>query len=301
MGREWVLNPDTYAQVRIVQIGCCMADTVFKAEALVPLWIEKSGIEVLDKKAHRPVLIEMESLGKVMRGQMLHLTSSGASIMPDDTFLIWNSVHVKVSFRFGDVVYALTGMTMLSEPDFRFRFEFDAVTRKSFIILGKNLGEAGLLDAADIEQIFAAKEAESQKSESKPESQAKKSKIHARLVRHEAPPGGRERRVHHRYDIDVGAKLAIINSDSNFECTVLELSLGGCRVFTEAPNNIETDTQVEVQFVSCGYPLRMPAKIQVKSGTNILGLKFLQMSNRIRERLQSLIWEVAEKEKGSGA
>jgi hypothetical protein len=277
-----------------------MAETVFKAEALVPIWVEKSGIAELDRKPQRPVLIEMESLGKVMRGQMLQLTASGAKIMPNDPILIWNSIHVKVSFRFGDVVYALTGMSMLSEPDFSFRFQFDAVTRKSFMILGKNLGEAGLLDAADVEMILAAKEAEAQKTEANPEAQAKKSKVHARLVRHEKPPGGRERRVHHRYDIDVGAKLAIVNSDSNFECTVLELSLGGCRVFTEAPNNIEIDTRAEVQFVSCGYPLRMPAKVQVKSGANILGLKFLEMSARIRERLQSLIWEVAENEKGNG-
>jgi c-di-GMP-binding flagellar brake protein YcgR len=98
----------------------------------------------------------------------------------------------------------------------------------------------------------------------------------------------------------VGAKLAVVNSDSNLECTVLELSLGGCRVLTDTPNNIEIDTRVEVQFVSCGYPLRMPAKIQVKSGVNILGLRFLAMSSRIQERLQSLIWEVAENEKEIG-
>ena len=280
--------------------GCGMADMVFKAEALVPLWVEETGISALDKKAKRPVLIEMESLGKVMRGRMLQLTASGATIMPNDPILIWNSIYVKVSFRFGDVVYALTGMSMLSEPDFSFRFEFDAVTRKSFIILGKNLGEAGLLDAADVEMIFAAKEAEAQKAEANAEAPPKKNKIHARLVRHEKPPGGRERRVHHRYDIDVGAKLAVVNSDSNLECTVLELSLGGCRVLTDTPNNIEIDTRVEVQFVSCGYPLRMPAKIQVKSGVNILGLRFLAMSSRIQERLQSLIWEVAENEKEIG-
>jgi hypothetical protein len=79
--------------------GCGMADTVFKAEALVPIWVEKSGIAALDKKAQRPVLIEMESLGKVMRGQMLKLTATGATILPNDLILIWNSVNVKISFR----------------------------------------------------------------------------------------------------------------------------------------------------------------------------------------------------------
>ena len=75
--------------------------------------------------------------------------------------------------------------------------------------------------------------------------------------------------------------------------------MGGCRVHTELPSTIELGTQVEVQFVSCGYPLRMPAKIQSKHGDHILGLKYLEMSTRIRERLKSLIWEVAEDERGS--
>jgi hypothetical protein len=276
-----------------------MAETVFKPEALVPLWVEKSGISALDKMAQRPVLIDVESLGKVMRGQMLQLTMHGASVMPDDPFLIWKSVHVKVSFRYGDVVYALTGMSMVSETDLSFSFEFDSVTRRSLMILGKNLGEAGLLDSTDVEQMFAAKDAEATGPKADSASPAKKGKITARLVRHEKPPGGRERRIHHRYDIDVDAKLAIVNSDFNFECSVLELSLGGCRVHTEFQNNIVLETQVEVQFVECGYPLRMPARIQVKNGEHILGLKFLEMSSRMRERLNSLIWEVAERENGN--
>lgn len=276
-----------------------MADAVFKAEALVPIWTEKSGISALDKIAWCPVLIDVEALGKVMRGQMLQLTASGASVLPDDPFLIWKSLQVKVSFRFKDVVYALTGMSLVSEKDLNFRFEFDNVTRKSLMILCKTLGEAGLLDAANIEQIFAAKEVEARNAEADAAAPRKEGKLHARLVRHEKPPGGRERRIHHRHNLDVNAKLAIVNSDSNFECSVLELSLGGCRVLTEAPNGLELNTQVEVQFVSCGYPLRMPAKIQVKSGTNILGLKFLEMSSRIKDRLHSLIEEVAEK--GNGA
>lgn len=285
----------------IFQNRCGMEETVFKAEALVPIWVEKSGISALDKIARRPVLIHLDSLGKVMRGQMLHLTASGANVLPDDPFLLWKSVYVKVSFRFSDVVYALTGMTNASEADLSFRFEFDEVTRKSFLILGKDLGEAGLLDAADVAQIFAAKDAQARNAEADAASKAKKTKATMRLVRHEKPPGGRERRVHHRYDLDVNAKLAIINSDSNFECTVLELSLGGCRVYTADPNNIETDMPVEVQFVECGYPLRMPAKIQVKQGDHILGLKFLGMSSRIKERLHSLIGEVAERENGSSS
>ncbi|MGD0832448.1 MAG: PilZ domain-containing protein [Terracidiphilus sp.] len=278
-----------------------MADVLFKPEALVPIWVEGSGISALDKMAQRPVLVDVESLGRVMRGQMLQVTTLGATILPDDPFLLWKSVHVKVSFRFRDIVYAFSGMTIVSETRHSFRFEFDGVTRHSLMIMSKNLGDAGLLDAADMEQMLAeeaANAAAAQAAEANAVVPVKKDKISVRLIRHEKPPGGRERRIHHRHDIDVEAKLAIVNSDSNLECSVLELSLGGCRVYTEIPNNIEKGTQVEVQFVECGFPLRMPATIQVKSGVHILGLKYLQMSSRMKERLSSLIWEVAEKEKG---
>jgi len=275
-----------------------MEDIVFKTEALIPIWVRNSGISALDKMAERPVLIGVKSLGKVMHGQMLQMTMSGATILPDDSFLIWKSVHVKVSFRFADIVYHLSGMTMLSEPDLSFRFEFDGVTRKSVVILGKKLGDAGLLDAADAEQMYAAKDALANEPEDGSAAKAKKGPLTARLVRHEQPPGGRERRVDHRYDIDANAKLAVINSSFNLECLVLELSLGGCRVYTGSPNNVEHDTQVEVQFVERGYPLRLPARIQVKSGPHILGLRFSEMSERMKERLKNLICEVAEREKG---
>jgi hypothetical protein len=275
-----------------------MADNVFKPEALVPIWYGNTGISALDKFAQRPVLVEVESLGNAMYGQILELTMSEANVLPDSLFLIWKSIHVKVSFRYGDVVYALTGITTVSEADRSFRFKFDSVTRKSLMILGKNLGDAGLLDSADVEQILATKDAEATAAEVDSASVGNKRSHTARLVRHEKPPGGRERRVHHRYDIDVDAKLAIVNTDYNLGCKVMELSLGGCRVYTDLPNNIEMERHLEVQFIECGFPLRMPAKVQVKNGGHILGLRFLELSSRMRERLKSLIWEIAEKEMG---
>ncbi|MGA2887829.1 MAG: PilZ domain-containing protein [Terracidiphilus sp.] len=275
-----------------------MADSVFKAEALVPIWVEKSGISVLDKLAQRPVLIEVEKLGKVMRGQMLQLTMSGATVLPDDSFLLLKSVHAKVSFRYSDVVYVLSGMTVESEADLRFSFKFDSVTRKSFAIMGKNLGEAGLLDAADVKQMYASRDTGAPDPEANSASPATQTKIVARLVRHEKPPGGRERRVHHRHDMDVGAKLAIVNSDSILNSSVMELSFGGCRVYTDLPNNIQLETLVEVQFVECGLPLRLAAKVQVKNGAHVLGLMYLNMSSRMRERLNHLIREIGEKERG---
>lgn len=259
-----------------------MADLLFKPEALVPIWVEGSGISALGSMVQRPVLIDVGALGKVMRGQMLQVTTHGATVLPDDPFLLWKSVPVKVSFRFRDIVYAFSGMTEVTEAGHSIRFEFDQVTRQSLMILGKNLDDAGLLDAADIEQMFA-EETLNAPHAALP---AKKDKVSARIIKHEKPPGGRERRIHHRHEVDVEAKLAIVNSDCNLECSVLELSLGGCRVYTELPNSIEKNTQVEVQFVECGFPLRMPATIQVKSGVHILGLKYLPMSSRMRERLQ---------------
>jgi hypothetical protein len=250
-----------------------MADSEYKAEAPVPIWTEISGISALDRMVQRPVLVEAEVLGKAMRGQVLQMNMSGANVLPDESVLFWKNVPVKISFRYADIVYVLSGMTLASKVGLSFRLEFDSVTQKRFVILGKNLGDAGLLDVADAELMYAAKEMQADA----PEAQECK------------------QRIHHRYDIVVGSKLAIINSDCVLDSKILDLSLGGCRLYTNAPNNIQLGTLVEVQFVECGLPLRLAAKVQVKHGEHILGLMYLNISCRLKEWLDRLICEIAER------
>ena len=263
---------------------------MFTAEALVPLWAEKTGILALDSMAARPVLIEVS--GKVMRGDMLQLTMARARVMPLDPFLLWSSVHVKIRFMCSTVTYNLTGMTISSHADNSFSFEFDSVTRKYMLIEGKRLGVATPPGKSAHESTPAV-----EKPEMKTDTPPKKASVSALIVRHDGPPGGRERRVHHRYDIDAAAKLSVVNSDRTIVCTVLELSLSGCRVHTDIANGVSRGTQVEVQFVDCGLPLRIAANVQVKTGEHLVGLKFQNMSTRMKERLNNLIWEVAEQEK----
>jgi hypothetical protein len=270
---------------------------MFTAEALVPLWAEKTGISALDSMAARPVLIEIAD--KTMRGEMLQLTIARARVMPFDPILLWSSVHVKIRFMCAGVTYQLTGMTISSHEDNSFSFEFDCVTRKYMSLHGKRLADAGLMEKSASGKVPAFDEPVdcSKKPEKDLDSPPKKASISAVLVRHDGPPGGRERRVHHRYEIDAEAKLSVVNSDRTIACTVLELSLSGCRVHSENTNGIARNTQVEVQFVNCGLPLRIAANVQVKTGEHLIGLKFLNMSSRMKDRLNNLIWEVAEQGK----
>ena len=269
---------------------------MFTAEALVPLWAEKTGISDLDQMAARPVLIVVS--GKILRGEMLQLTMARARVMPLDPFLLWSSVHVKIRFMCGNVTYNLTGMTISSHADNSFSFDFDSVTRKYMTIEGKRLGDAGLMDKPTQQKavLTIGSEDPVDTPEKKPDKSAQNATMSALVVRHEEPPGGRERRVHRRYDIDAEAKLSVVNSNRTIVCTVLELSLSGCRVHSEIPHGIDRGAMVEVQFVDCGLPLRIAANVQVKTGEHLIGLKFQNMSVRMKERLNNLIWEVAEQE-----
>jgi hypothetical protein len=272
---------------------------MFTAGPLTPLWVENTGISALDKMTARPVLIGVETLGKLMHGQVLELTASQARVLPDDPFLLWKSVLIKIRFRWADVEYNLSGMTIESHEDNSFTFEFDCVTRKYLAVLGKQLEDAGLMNSGAARSKPVSKLSEELDHGDPPIKHEINTRAASLLVRHEKPPGGKERRVHHRYDLDAEAKLAIVNSDRILDCIVLELSLGGCRVYSETPISLDLGAWVEVQFIECGLPLRLAAKIQVKSGEKIAGLMFHSMSIRMQERLNNLIWEIAEKERAS--
>ena len=260
---------------------------MFKA-ALIPIWIEKNCPASLKKLAARPVLIEVEALGATLSGQMIKLMQCGARVLPDEPILLRANMRVKVSFRVANTEYALSGITQANDLDDTIRFEFDCVTRRQMAILSEYLKEAGLLQAGEATTPAPEEPTEKEKSEAK----AKLTKAELRRVRREPPPGGIERRVHDRHELEAIATLMIVDKGIVIKCLLLEISLSGCRVFTDFPSHIEQDTPVEVDFVGRGYPLRIAATVKVKTDEYVLGLHFERMSSRSQERLRSLLHEL---------
>jgi hypothetical protein len=253
----------------------------YKPEALVPIWVKTTGIEALDRMAARPVRIEVEKLRSSMIGQMVDLTLSEARVMPDEPVLIWKDVQVWVRFRYSNIVFTLAGKSKEWNPDGSISFEFDEVSRKRMLILAQE----GLFRGEAEEKV---EEREAESDPTKPRD--------PRRVRHLGGPGGVERRASPRYDLYVEGVLSNLDTARAINCLVLEVSKSGCRIYTETPNDLQLNGFVEVQFVALGYPLRLSATVQVKTGEQLLGLKFTEVSYRIKTRLANLIFELAERE-----
>jgi len=250
---------------------------MFTTEVLVPLWTDENTPAALGALPDRPVLIVLEALGVVLHGQMLELRPTYARVLPREPFLMCGNVRVRVRFRFKDVVYSLSGRSFASDREVGFGIEISSVTRQNIPIYSGPV-EASLPSA--LTGNFEGK--------------TKRSKEAQRRVLHQGPPGGKERRICARHEIEAMASLVVLDRGRIFKCLVLEVSLSGCRLFGESPIHLEQDTPVEVEFTGRGYPLRLRANVKPKSDEHVVGLEFTQASERVIESLNDLISELEE-------
>jgi len=246
---------------------------MFIAEALVPIWTEPVEGTGQARTNSRPVLIVVETLGASLRGELLNLTESLAKVLPNDPFLMSSNVKVALRFRFKDVVYKLSGLTQASGTDASFNLIFDEVTRQKII-------------------IFVGAPPDSELPPPPPPLDRKPTKEEQRIVRRERPPDGIERRVHRRHVLNAAATLVVVEKGTILKCQVLEISLSGCRLFSDHPLHLEEDMLVEVEFLGRGYPFRLAARTRVKTEEHLVGLEFVNGSPRTLERMRELISEL---------
>jgi len=124
----------------------------------------------------------------------------------------------------------------------------------------------------------------------------------------EAPPAGpsqakparRERREQSRHEVDTSAVIFLVNVASRLTGRILDLSLGGCRIYTDERFPVGIYTRVETEFRLEGLPFRLGGVIQAIHDRRHVGIRFLDMSSRKREQLEQLVREIEElRERGT--
>ncbi|MDR3724467.1 MAG: PilZ domain-containing protein [Terracidiphilus sp.] len=113
-------------------------------------------------------------------------------------------------------------------------------------------------------------------------------------------PGGHERRAKPRLRVDLTAAIYPIERGGKQNGTVKDLSLLGCRVLTDAALDVELHAHVEAGFYYMGLPFRVGGVIQGIYGPQEAGILFVDVTERIREKLQWLVEEI-EKDKETGS
>ncbi len=113
-------------------------------------------------------------------------------------------------------------------------------------------------------------------------------------------PSGVERRINRRCEVDTSAVIYLVKVGSKLTGQILDLSLGGCRIHTAERFPVGIYTRVETEFRLQGLPVRLGGVIQAIHGRDLVGIRFLDVSQRKREQIAELIDEIVEM-RGVGA
>jgi hypothetical protein len=108
-----------------------------------------------------------------------------------------------------------------------------------------------------------------------------------------------ERRGHPRQAVDLTAAIYLIKSVSKVNGHLLDLSLSGCRIRTDARILVDLYTRIEAGFYHLGMPFRVAGVIQAIHGRDEVGIRFMDMSERNREKLRGLMEELKEQQAGN--
>jgi hypothetical protein len=109
-----------------------------------------------------------------------------------------------------------------------------------------------------------------------------------------AKPNKRERRIQARHEVDTEAVIHLIHVASRLNGRIIDLSLSGCRIRTNERFPVGIYTRVETEFQLEGLPFRLGGVIQSIHNRNLVGIRFLDLSERKLEQLKQLIVEIEE-------
>ena len=107
-----------------------------------------------------------------------------------------------------------------------------------------------------------------------------------------------ERRAQTRHKVDDSAWIDFIRMGSRRRGPIVDLSLGGCRIRMEERFPVGIYTRVEAGFRVEGVPIRVGGVIQAIHDPSLVGIRFLDLSERKREQLERLIAEIEEMRAG---
>jgi len=112
-----------------------------------------------------------------------------------------------------------------------------------------------------------------------------------------------ERRQHARHEVDTSAVIHLVNVGSVLRGRILDLSVGGCRIRTNDRLPVGIYTRAETEFRLEGLPFRLGGVIQAVHDRDrrLVGIRFLDMSDRKRAQVEQLIEEMQELERNSEA
>ncbi|MFZ1087017.1 MAG: PilZ domain-containing protein, partial [Terracidiphilus sp.] len=108
----------------------------------------------------------------------------------------------------------------------------------------------------------------------------------------ELPEKREERRASPRLAVEEPAAIVILEEGVGFRCSVLDLSLSGCRLHTSLRFPGSAWDRVEISFKLRGISLRFSGEIQWIDGRQKVGIRFINLTPRRRTELAEVLAEI---------
>ena len=270
-----------------------------------------------------------EQTSSYMRCHMLDLGLEGCRLRRVDDFPVQLGMSIEVAFRIAGAMFRFPGTVQWSAKNSILGLHFTKMSEQRKQELADLLGgmreelEARELEARENEKQ-AAKEKQAEHAEPQPEQAEPASALHlvsangsthngnqngSQHAGHETGPEAakdqsarkRERREHGRYTLDSHARILFLSIHTRLVGKVLDLSMGGCRIRSQQRIPVGAFRRVEVEFIVDGLPLLLPGVTQSVHDKYTIGIRFVEMTDRKRGQLKTVIDEIEERNAAAAA
>jgi c-di-GMP-binding flagellar brake protein YcgR len=257
--------------------------------------------------------------GRVLQCRVLDLSVGGCRLRTRAHFKAGPEVRVEVAFRVNGLAFRLCGVTQWTNEWNVVGVQFVDVPQRRMRDLAEVVDEVSA-EAAARETLLAQEPPTEESAEDQAADQAIEGGgeagseqapehiwIHAvedrpvrpiaAAVSEERPAAGprdRERRAQPRLEVDTSAAICLIHTGSRLNGRILDLSLDGCRIRTDAPFQVGIYTRIEVEFRLQGTPFRVGGVLQAIHEKRAAGIRFLDVSERKRGQLEQLIGDLED-------
>jgi hypothetical protein len=284
-----------------------------------------------DRRRHPRFEIDAQAIlllvghGGSVQGRITELSQEGCRLRVRQRFSADAQLRVEVSFRINGMTFRLGGTTQWNDGWNLMGIRFAGVPAWRAADLAEVIGEVQAEGLARAEKRAVAEGAKLTRGDDaasscltaealpgsaippKPISEPSqfRASIHAvpdqiavravkgepgRLAEHEA--GRPERRAQPRHTVDTFASIILVHSGSRLSGWILDLSLGGCRIRTDSRFPVGIYTRVETEFRVEGLPFRLAGVVQAIYDRKLVGIQFLDVSERKNAQLEQLIAEI---------
>jgi hypothetical protein len=221
--------------------------------------------------------------------RILDLGLEGCRLRKEDDIVAQVGSRVEVSFRFAGSAFRFLGSLAWSAKKRILGIQFQKMNDHRRNELAELL--AGMREELDArEKEKQAREQEKQARRLNPPRAADGITAAASAAQKK-----RERRSEKRHTVDGYARIHLLSLHARMTGTIIDVSMGGCRIRTLDRFPVGAYRRVEVEFVLDGLPLLLPGVTQVIHDKWTVGVRFVELTARKRGQLKTVIEEIGQK------